>query len=162
MAVDSVAFRRALSHVATSVSVVTTFDDRGQPYGVTVGSLCSLSLTPPLVLFCLDRGGSAHAVVTAARRFGVHVLGAGQQPLARRFAARGEDRAAGLVRGELHGVPMVPGALATVVCSRHTVVEAGDHSVVIGLVEHADVTDGAPLLYYDRGYHTLFALGSGP
>lgn len=156
---DSAAFRRALSQVATSVSVVTTFDAEGRPYGVTVGSLCSLSLTPPLVLFCLDHRGSAHAVVTAAERFGVHVLGAGQQPLASRFAASGEDRTAGLVRGERDGVPRVPDALATVVCSRYAVVPAGDHSVVIGLVEHADVTDGAPLLYYDRGYHTLFALG---
>ncbi|MDT9695139.1 tetratricopeptide repeat protein [Streptomyces sp. P17] len=54
---------------------------------------------------------------------------------------------------------LVNQALATVVCSRYAVVPAGDHSVVIGLVEHADVTDGAPLLYYDRGYHTLFAPG---
>ncbi|GGX60520.1 flavin reductase family protein [Streptomyces minutiscleroticus] len=162
MAVDPATFRRALSHVPTSISVVAAFGARDRPYGVTVGSLCSLSLAPPLVLFCLGHRGTAHRVVTAAHRFGVHVLTADQQPLARRFAAPGEDRTAGLVRGERHGVPMVPDALASLVCSRYAVVPAGDHSVVIGLVERADVGEGSPLLYYDRSYRTLFAPDAHP
>lgn len=68
------AVQDALAHVATAVSVVTTVDSDGKPRGVTVGTLCSLSLAPPLVMFCLKRSGGSHQVMTTAGRTLIHVL----------------------------------------------------------------------------------------
>jgi flavin reductase ActVB len=155
MTVDAATFREALAHVPTSVSVITTID-RHHPYGVTVGSLCSLSLTPPLLLFCLDRNTRSHRIFSSAGRFLVNVLRHDQQAIAHRFATAGVNRFRG-PHAEIHSMPVISGALAWLLCSRYDVLNGGDHSIVLGLVEQADVGAGRPLLYYDRSYHTLQA-----
>src|SRR4051794_10563213 len=76
-------FRDALATVATAVSVVATLDESGHPCMVTIGSLCSLSLEPPLVLFCLARDAGSHAVFSSAGRFAVSVLAEDQADVAR-------------------------------------------------------------------------------
>jgi flavin reductase ActVB len=147
-------YREALSHVATSVSVVTAYDSAGAPYGVTIGSLCALSLTPPLVMFCADLKSSAAPVFQAAPRFLVHVLNDEQQPLARRFTAEHQEPF-----GERYpkhdGMPTLRGALTVLTCRRDELVVAGDHVIVIGAVTRVRVGGGDPLLYYRRAYHAL-------
>jgi flavin reductase ActVB len=130
---SATAFQDALARVATTVSVVTTADGVGRPQGVTVGTLCSLSLDPPLVMFCLNRSSGSHPVLTTASRSLIHVLRDDQAAVAARFAQRGVDRFAGL-SGQWQGVP------------------AGDHTIVMCLVTEAEVGGGDPLLSYGRGY----------
>ena len=155
MPVDTTTFRDALANVATSVSVVTTVDERLMPHGMTVGSVCSLSAVPPLVLVCVDHGASAHRALCTADRFLINVLSDRQSEVARRFARSGVDRFIGEPQANLHGLPAVPGALAWLLCERHALVAAGDHTIVIGRVDHAESGDGRPLLYFGRAYRRL-------
>ena len=84
--VDSRAFRNALGRFVTGVTVVTAVDAAGGFHGITVSSFSSVSLEPPLVLFCLGRRTASLDAFTAAAGFGVSVLGVEQRPLAEAFA----------------------------------------------------------------------------
>jgi flavin reductase (DIM6/NTAB) family NADH-FMN oxidoreductase RutF len=152
--VDEDLFRNAFAGVPTAVSVVTTRDDGGRPYGLTVGSVGALSLSPPLVLFCLTRGSSTWRGFSTADRFLVNVLAADQQAVASRFASTGIDRFAGH-HGEAFGLPAVPGALAQLLCARHAVHPGGDHLIIVGQVLEIRLHPGDPLVYCQRSYHAL-------
>jgi flavin reductase (DIM6/NTAB) family NADH-FMN oxidoreductase RutF len=143
--------REVMQRVATSVSIVTTIDSSGLPCGVTVGTLCWVSFTPPLVLFCLDRSGRSHRVLTTADRVLVHVLGDDQAEIAARFARTDLDRFGG-IRQSWHGLPTIPGTAVRLACARHQVMASGDHTIVICLVEDAEIGSADPLLYYAHGY----------
>ncbi|MFI6054762.1 flavin reductase family protein [Streptomyces violascens] len=167
---DADTFRAAMARIAGPVGVVTVRDPDGVPYGMTVSSLCSLSLRPPLVLFCAADTASCHPVLRTARRWCVSVLAAGQEDVARRFAAKGEDRFAGPGLDAFGGLPAVRGSLARLLCAYEQVVPAGDHSIVVGRVLEAQLPSNidpltlpedrpaaaeAPLLYHARGYRSL-------
>ncbi|MFE4858686.1 flavin reductase family protein [Streptomyces sp. NPDC056670] len=163
MAVDADTFRAAMARVAGPVAVVTVRDAHGVPHGMTVSSLCSLSLEPPLVLFCVADGASCHRVLRTARRWCVSVLAAGQEDIARRFAARGEDRFAGPGLDVLGGLPAVRGSLVRLLCAYEHVLAAGDHSMVIGRVVEAQLPLAeSPLLYHARGYRSLAPAAAHP
>ena len=147
-------FRQATSRFATGIAVVTAFDDR--PIGVTVTSLTSLSLDPPLLLFCLDRRSSSAAMFRDANHFGVNVLFAHQRRLSEQFASRTKDRFEGVewARGRT-GVPLLSDVLATFECRRSACVPGGDHDIVIGEVLHVSTRPGAPLVRFSSAYHEL-------
>jgi flavin reductase ActVB len=146
--------RAALPRVPTAVSVVTTLDDGGAAWGVTVGTLCLLSFTPPLVSFSLDRRNASHDVFTGTGRFLVHVLRDDQAEVASRFARRGaHDFADDHVT--VRGLPSFADSLARFACVQHALIPGGDHTIVIGLVEGVEIHGGAPLLYYERRYGTV-------
>ena len=86
------ALRDCFSNFATGVAVISTLGDEARPLGLTVNSLTSLSLDPPLVLWCLDRQSECTGLFTPGHRFAVNILGAGQELLARRFSTEAEDR----------------------------------------------------------------------
>src|SRR4051795_9774734 len=83
-------FRAALSAYATGVTVVTAIGSGG-PSGATANAVTSLSLDPPMMLACLDRGSRTLTSVRAQGRFGVNALAAGQEELARRFSAKNPE-----------------------------------------------------------------------
>jgi flavin reductase ActVB len=143
--------RDAMAHVATPVSVVTTADRSGTARGVTVGTLCSLSLAPPLVMFSLDRSSGSHEVMTSTSRILIHVLRDDQPAVAARFSRTGIDRFAGL-SGHWHGLPTIPDTALRLACARYATVPAGDHTIVMCLVKDAEIGTGKPLLYYMREY----------
>jgi flavin reductase (DIM6/NTAB) family NADH-FMN oxidoreductase RutF len=156
MPVDPDAFRAALGRFASGVTIVTTRDDGGRDHGMTVSAFCSASLEPPLVLACIGHEASMHGIILSADRFGVSILAAGQEQLARRFADQRSDRfdGVGYSRGQL-GVALIDDALAHLECvvvGRH---DAGDHTIVIGRVDAAVYHTGRPLAYYRGGYTQL-------
>ncbi|WP_273500233.1 flavin reductase family protein [Paracoccus sphaerophysae] len=134
-------FREALGRFATGVTVVTTDGPEG-PVGMTVNSFTSVSLDPPLVLWCPARASSRHAAFAGAQAWSVHVLGAEQLDVCLRFTRGGAGfEGLGLDRSDL-GTPVIPGVAARFDCVAHAAHEAGDHSVLIGRV--AQVTVGGP------------------
>jgi len=150
--VDPEQFRRTLGSLAAGVCVATTRNGEGRPVGVTVSSFTSVSLDPPLVLFCLDRGSLSHAAFTGAGHWAVNLLAAGQQGASDRFAF-GPDPFAGTGWAPgLHGVPLLDGALGAVECAAHARHDGGDHSILVGLVLRARTAGGAPLLYWRGRY----------
>jgi flavin reductase (DIM6/NTAB) family NADH-FMN oxidoreductase RutF len=155
MPIDDARFKLAMSHFASGVTVVTT-EHEGKPYGMTVASFASLSLHPPLVLVCVEKGAKSHDAIAAAGAFGVSILGAAQQDVSGRFASRREDKFEGVsVRtGELN-VPLIEGAICALECRLHAQLPGGDHSIFVGEVVDARVTDDAPLVYFRSGYREI-------
>ncbi|WDZ82833.1 flavin reductase family protein [Micromonospora cathayae] len=148
------AFRAAMAALPTGVSVLTTRHDGGV-WGMTVGSLTSLSLRPPLLLVCLRRGSTSLELLAERGRFAVSVLAADQGPVADAFARPRDPGTAAESCAELAGLPVVDGALAWFTCRhRHTYL-GGDHAIVIGAVEHATHRDGDPLVRHASRYHRL-------
>ncbi|ARZ67054.1 flavin reductase family protein [Streptomyces sp. HU2014] len=149
-------FTRAMARVPGPVTVATTVDAAGQRWGFTASSFSSLSLSPPLVLICLDKAASTHEAFATTDRFMINILRGEQSEIALRFAKSGVDRFADgdAVPLEL-GLPGIPEALVRVACSLQQVVDGGDHSILIGRVEATYTGDGAPLIYCDRGFQRL-------
>jgi flavin reductase (DIM6/NTAB) family NADH-FMN oxidoreductase RutF len=155
-AVDQTTFRSVLGRFATGVTVVTTRDAHGACFGITVSSCVALSLSPPLLLICIDQRAAIHPVLLTARHFAVNVLGDEQEAISRRFAAHLADRFAGV--GFTRGVTQVPllhGALAHIECALTDCHPGGDHSIFVGEVIAASANHGRPLLYYRGGYVQL-------
>ena len=151
-------FRALLRRHAAGVVVVTASGpttDGLKPTGFTATSFTSVSLDPPLVSFCLDRGSSSWPAVETATHIGVHLLTSAHADIARTFSTRGIDRFAP-VRWHYgaHGVPVLDDAHATLVCRVAERVRAGDHAIVL-----AEPVDGghsaheAPPLVYHMGQY---------
>ncbi|NIH86581.1 flavin reductase family protein [Amycolatopsis granulosa] len=146
--IDPLTMRRAMGRFATGVAVITTEDESG-PHGMTVNSLTSVSLEPPLLLVCFNHGARSAAAVEHAGRFVVNILARRQKEIALRFAQRGADHFADLEPSYgSHSVPVVPGSLAHLDCEVSRTVEAGDHTIVLGAVTAVCSNDGQPLGFY--------------
>ncbi|MBG0830664.1 flavin reductase family protein [Planomonospora sp. ID67723] len=150
--------RDAFGQFATGVAVVTTATPDGERAGVTVNSFTSVSLDPPLVLWCLSRRAPSAPVFLRAGRFAVNVLGEDQGHLSRRFATPSPDKFAGVeTRPGPGGLPVLAGTLAYFACRTAGVHEGGDHLIVIGEVEHFHRAEGDPLVFHAGGYRAVSA-----
>ena len=157
MTFDSFTFRRALGNFATGVTVVTARDDAGTNRGITVNSFSSVSLDPPLILFCLDKDALSVDCLSAAERFAVNVLREEQHGLSVRFSMAAADKWDGVAYDLWPGeVPVLRGCLANLLCRRENLYEGGDHLIIVGRVERLQtVEEGAPLVYFQSGYRTI-------
>ncbi len=154
-AVDTLEFRRALGHFATGVTVVTYApEDADEFRGTTVNSFTSVSLEPPLVLVSLGRRTRAAAALRPGSAYAVNVLHHGQRDLALWFAGRPEPgtRVEWEVRA---GVPHLAGCAAHFRCVAQDVHGAGDHVLVVGLVEEFQAYGHPPLLFYRGAFEHL-------
>lgn len=149
-------FRRICGKFASGITVATILDADGVCHGMTANSFTSVSLTPPLVLICVDHRARMREHFRIGGYFGINILSASQKELSDRFAGSGYDRFEGVnwYAGQT-GVPLLPEVLATLECSRVNVVTAGDHDIVIGEVVHADCQEGEPLVFYGGQYRCL-------
>jgi len=162
MSIDPRAFRDALGCFATGICVAATLDAEGAPVGVTVNSVTSVSLNPPLLLFCLDRNAECHAAFMASDSFALTVLATDQRAMSDNFARPpGPGRWDGVVwRAGITGSPMLDAGLAFLDCRRHAVHDGGDHTILVGRVLGiAHRPEGDPLLYFRGAYR---AIGPAP
>jgi flavin reductase (DIM6/NTAB) family NADH-FMN oxidoreductase RutF len=146
--------KNAYARWATGVTIVTArAGDR--IHGMTVSAFTEVSLEPPLVLVCIDKRSGAQPVIAEGGVFAVNILARGQESLAKRFASDGaEDRRfSGLdcETGET-GAPRLAGSVASLDCRLEAAHEAGDHIIYVGEVVGLQLSDGDPLLFYNRGY----------
>ncbi len=148
LAVDGTAFREAISHFATGVTVITTVHE-GRPVGMTASAVASLSLDPILLLVCISNKLPTHGAIETSRCFVVNVLGEGREDLALHFARPAEDKFAELGLQEGHRLPILEDSIAYFVCDVHELLPGGDHSIVIGAVSECAAKPGRrPLVYY--------------
>lgn len=147
-----------MGRLAAGVAVVATRDDVGFR-GLTVTSLTSVSLKPPLLLVCLDHLSQTRDLVLTHSLFTVSVLARDQDFLADRFSARAPavDRHWREVRHRLSeaGLPIIEGASAWFECDVFEVRPAGDHDIVVGAVTAAGSGPGDPLVLWDRAFWTV-------
>jgi len=161
--IDQVAveFREVMARVCTPVAVITAFDD-ARPHGTTVSAFTSLSMGPPMILVSLDRGSDLLAIVRRTGEFGVNVLAHDQADVAMRFARKGADKFDGIGWTESARVPRISGSAGWLACTTETLVDGGDHVVVLGNIVETGLTPAAPLTYHDRvfGTHRAFEAAS--
>jgi flavin reductase (DIM6/NTAB) family NADH-FMN oxidoreductase RutF len=160
--VDQAAFRRAAGHFPSGIVVVTT----SAGHAMTVSAFASVSLEPPLVLFCAEKIARFHDAVLVAGAWGVSILAEDGEKAARWLATRGRPLGGQLDEIPHHlaavtGAPLLDGAVATLECQTFAVYDGGDHSIIVGRVVGvdgpADPPDCGPLVHYAGGYHRFRA-----
>lgn len=146
--VDGGIFRHVVGHFASGVTVITTVVD-GVLYGTTASAVSSLSMEPPMMLACLNRSSSTHDRVVSAGYFGINILAEDQSDLAFHFGRKGEDKFATVAHTlSPEGIPLIDGALATIVCKVNETATGGTHTVFLGLATGAEAHERQPLAYY--------------
>jgi 3-hydroxy-9,10-secoandrosta-1,3,5(10)-triene-9,17-dione monooxygenase reductase component len=140
----------------TAVTVVAALGPDG-PTGATANAVTSLSLDPPLMLACLDRGSRTLGVVQSGRRFAINVLSAGQNDLARRFSTKDPHPVKwdGVPWSERSGTPAIEGALLWIACELRDLHDGGDHAIATGHVLELETTSGDPLIFHRGEYRGL-------
>jgi 3-hydroxy-9,10-secoandrosta-1,3,5(10)-triene-9,17-dione monooxygenase reductase component len=147
-------FRDVLGRFASGVTVVTSTSD-GQPVGMTCQSFSSVSLSPPLVLFCPAKTSRAWPLIHRSGKFCVNLLAHDQAELSNLMASKGVDKFASVSWKEspATGSPLLEGILGFVDCTIDAVHEAGDHYIVVGRVQELESTDAEhPLLFFEGRY----------
>lgn len=142
-------FKAALALFASGITVIN-WDEGETVQGITVSAFCSLSLNPPLVLFCIDQGAYAHAMMRRQTHFAINILAAGQDALAYRFAGADRDGVEALVRRDNSlQLPFLKGALCQLGVKVRDILPGGDHDIFIcEVLEMARDPQQAPLLYH--------------
>src|SRR5262245_47806425 len=159
---DTRLLRDALSRFATGITIVTARAPGGQLAGVTANSFCSVSLKPPLVLWCLAREAPSRMVFVKATHFAIHVLAEDQAALSARFSRPAKDKFAGLdLSSGLGQTPLLDGVAALFECRRVQRYGAGDHIIILGQVERYRHADRLPLLFHSGRYCGVGQDGNG-
>jgi flavin reductase (DIM6/NTAB) family NADH-FMN oxidoreductase RutF len=149
MPTDPLQFRKVMGYFPTGVTVVTARTAGGAPCGLTANAVAAVSLDPLLLLVCLASASETHAHVLESNAFAVNLLDARSEDLARRFSSGDrESRFEDLrIRVEVTGSPVLENALGWLDCRVSDVLEAGDHTIVVGRVMACDVRTGQPLVF---------------
>ena len=153
---DSLRFRTVLGHLPTGVTVVTAYHD-DEPVAMAANSVTSVSLEPPLILFCPAKSSTTWPRIRDSGHFCVNVFASHHEELTRRFAARGIDRFAGVAWHRRPAGPALDDAVAWIECAIDAIYEGGDHLITVGAVERLDVREEAadPLVFF-RGQYGSF------
>ena len=153
---DAASYRKTLGHFASGVAIVTAIDG-GEPVGMACNSFTSVSLDPPLVLFCGAKSSFTFPRIQAAGRWAANILREDGEHVCRLFGQRGVDRFARIrYRLGMSGAPILEDSLAFVDCVTEAEHDAGDHVIVVGRVlELGHATEGKPLLVYRAAYGRL-------
>ncbi|MEV7885264.1 flavin reductase family protein [Streptomyces sp. NPDC002817] len=166
--IDGKVLRNVCGMFVTGVTVITS-GSGSHAAGTTVNSFTSVSLDPPLVLFCLHKASRLRAVVEESGAYTVNFLAGRQEPLAWAFAGKHTANLDGVDHHySTAGVPVLSGAMAFLSCRLVNAVEGGDHTIFIGKVAELGVSSGEsePLIFFrgsmgsleaeQRGTHPMF------
>ncbi len=140
----------------TGIAVITVRDSQGECHGLTMNSVTTLSLTPPLMLICLDNASNTLQALDDAAHFCIHYLAEDQQEISNLFASKAIDKFSALsyAVSEL-GCAVIDGVVAHAECEVVDRYPGGDHTIVIGRLQNAMVTGGSPLVFHRGTYATI-------
>lgn len=158
--IDAGRFRRVLAHLPTGVSVITGHGADG-PAGLAANSVTSLSLDPPLMLFCPARTSTTWPVIRRTGAFCVNVMAGHHEEVTRRFAARAVDRFASVDYQNRPTGPALNDALAWIECRLEDEHEAGDHTIAVGRVLAMEAAPelADPLVFFRGAYGSFRGAG---
>lgn len=156
MPLDKSEFRRLMGQFATGVTVITTRDPSGKPFGLTANAFSSVSLEPPLVLVCVDKKADCYTCFDQTKAFTVNILSESQEAVSRKFATKGVDKFEGVgFRAGGNGCAILEDSTAHFECDVVQAVDAGDHTIYVGEVKAGESSDATPLLFFRGGYRKL-------
>jgi flavin reductase (DIM6/NTAB) family NADH-FMN oxidoreductase RutF len=143
-----------MRHVPTGVTVVTSLKD-GEPRGITVNAMTSVSLEPPSLLICINREARSYLFIATSRIFCVNVLAGDRRDLAEHFSGKVRERQfAEIPYGtDATGAPVLPDAIAYFDCELAQEYQVGSHSILIGRVLSCNARAGSPLGYFNGNFH---------
>ena len=153
-------FRNALGQFATGVTVVTVEREPGSVFGMTANAFTSVSLDPMLILVCVEERAKILPHLHKKRKFGISVLKQEQQAVSEYFAqpeqnSEAEHRLGLRYRSTSEGVPVLEDTVVQLSCKVVATHVAGDHSIIVGKVEDAEIQGGEPLLFFRGEYHNI-------
>lgn len=158
MTMDPRALRNAFGTFTTGVTLVTTVGPDGRPIAMTANSFSSVSLDPPLVLWCIDKGSDRLSIFEANPHFAINILAEAHKELSARFAKKGQPYMDGVdyVTWET-GCPVIPGACAIFECDRAARHDAGDHIIYVGRIRRVETPEnaGKPLVFHKGNYSAI-------
>jgi 3-hydroxy-9,10-secoandrosta-1,3,5(10)-triene-9,17-dione monooxygenase reductase component len=158
MEITGEAFRRVLGHLPTGVTVITTNGADGRPVGMSANSVTSVSLEPPLVLFCPAKSSTTWPSIRAVGMFCINIMAGHHEEVTRRFALKGVDRFAGIPHEPGPCGPVLNDAVGWIDCVIRDEHEAGDHTIVVASVSRIEAApDTAPLVFFRGAYGTFRA-----
>jgi len=143
-------FAEAMAALASGVTVITARRSDGRPCGLAATSTAAFSADPPSVMVSIAHASRCHDTLAECEHFGVHILGAHQEPDARVFVSRVDDKFAELDWRWDDDVPELSSAMAYLRCRRSETFARYDHSILIGDLEDGRHDHGEPLLYARR------------
>jgi flavin-dependent trigonelline monooxygenase, reductase component len=151
---EAAAFKHAMRHVPTGVTVVTSLRD-GEPRGITVNAFASVSLDPPSLLICINREARSYLFISSSRIFCVNVLAGDQRELAEHFSGKVRERQFAEIAYTVDatGAPVLEGAIAHFDCELVQEYHFGSHSILVGHVLSCGARPGSPLGYFNGGFH---------
>lgn len=156
MTIDPQHLRLVMGQFATGVTVITTQDKDGVPYGLTANAFMSLSLNPPLVLISVDKSAQCYSCFEESKVFTVNILSETQEEISRRFATKGIEKFAGLEWSKgCNGAAILGGTIGHIECKVVQSHDGGDHTIVVGEVADAVASVGRPLLFFHGKYERL-------
>jgi flavin reductase (DIM6/NTAB) family NADH-FMN oxidoreductase RutF len=150
---DSSDYRRALGGFGTGVALVAAHDAAGNAHGMIINSLTSVSLNPPIMLWCLAHTSSVFDIYATAPAFSLNILRSDGQDVARQYSRRGADRVIppDRVCRMTSGAPVLTAAVASLDCRLRLRQPMGDHEVIYGDVVAYRADPGVDALGFFRG-----------
>ena len=156
MAITNDEFKAALSRFASGVTVVTTKDNQGNLHGLTVSAFCSVSMTPPLILVCIQKITPSHYAFEESGVFVVNILSESQQDISNQFAYKHEDKFEGISsRTGIENLPVLEDCLVNLECRLKNCYDGGDHTIFVGEVENITLQNEKPLVYFYGNYREI-------
>jgi flavin reductase (DIM6/NTAB) family NADH-FMN oxidoreductase RutF len=157
LSISEAEFRKALGGFVTGICIVSMANENTSALGITINSFCSVSLSPPLILFCLKHTAESFNKLMAVDYWGVNILTQTQRTLSERATRKGgEIFEVNEYELKTFGVPILNGSLSSLICKLEDKFIAGDHSIIVGRVmEIYSSTGEKPLVYYHRTYKKL-------
>lgn len=159
---DVPSFQEAMSRLVSGVAAVTVRGEEGAPKGMLATSVTSYSSSPPTLLVCVAHGSRTHDPLVGAAGFGVHLLAADQEEVARGLAGKRDDKFASIEWSWDGDVPRIADVGVYLRCAKGAAFVHHDHTIIVGELELAESSDPAPLVYFRRSFDwALAGQGSG-
>ncbi len=147
-------FKAAVGKFPTGICVIST-SFKGNMYGFTANSFASVSLSPALISFCLDKKSGSFQAFKNCDSFAVNILASDQPEISQHFATKREDKFKDIEHliSKASNLVLIKGAISTLECKKYNEFECGDHFIFVGEVIQASIDESkSPLLYYARSY----------
>ncbi|MDP3533322.1 MAG: flavin reductase family protein [Alphaproteobacteria bacterium] len=150
-------FKKVMGKFTTGIAIVTTLDANQKPFGLTINAFSSLSLDPPMVLFCLAKKTRFYSHLGNQSHFTINILADTQTDLSIHFAKPFFGDQWDNIDFEFgkNNCPQLKNALGIIECEKGAIYNGGDHDIILGKVQDLKLTDAQPLLYFSGKYCAL-------
>ena len=147
--------RGTFGKFATGVAVITFVSSKGSKLGITINSYTSLSLNPPMILWCLDKVSDLYQEIINLDDYVINFLSEKQKDIAESLAQKNDH-----ILNKDHFISIEQGLLIKdcigwISCSRDKIIDSGDHSILIAKVNDSKINDGYPLVFWGSNYRSL-------